>query len=91
MKIGTSGWYYRHWIGKFYPPDLPLSQTLAFYTDHFNTVEINNSFYALPSETAVSNWYAKTDIHVYFNNDYQGYAIENASKLKSMLSTRGVI
>jgi len=60
LLIGTSGWFYKHWLGKFYPPDMRLSETLPFYTLHFDTVEINNSFYALPGETTVSKWYNVT-------------------------------
>ena len=54
--IGTSGWVYPHWRDVFYPPKLPQSKWLEFYTRHFHTVELNNSFYRLPSEKAFSNW-----------------------------------
>lgn len=56
--IGTSGWVYPHWRDVFYPPKLPQSKWLEFYTGHFSTVELNNSFYRLPSEQAFSNWRA---------------------------------
>jgi len=54
--IGTSGWVYPHWREVFYPPKLPQSKWLEFYTRHFATVELNNSFYRLPSEQAFANW-----------------------------------
>ena len=54
--IGTSGWVYPHWRGVFYPPKLAQSKWLEHYTAHFSTVELNNSFYRLPSEKAFSNW-----------------------------------
>ena len=54
--IGTSGWVYRHWREVFYPAKLAQSKWLEFYTRHFPTVEINNSFYRLPTEKAFSNW-----------------------------------
>jgi uncharacterized protein YecE (DUF72 family) len=54
--IGTSGWVYPHWRGVFYPPKLPQSKWLEYYTGLFSTVELNNSFYRLPSEQAFSNW-----------------------------------
>ena len=54
--IGTSGWHYEHWRGKFYPTELPKSKWLGFYSGHFSTVELNNSFYRLPSENAFVNW-----------------------------------
>ena len=54
--IGTSGWVYPHWRDVFYPPKLAQSKWLEFYTRHFPTVELNNSFYHLPTEKAFSNW-----------------------------------
>ncbi|MGQ9629877.1 MAG: DUF72 domain-containing protein [bacterium] len=54
--IGTSGWSYPHWRSTFYPEDIPQSRWLSHYTQHFDTVEINNSFYHLPSEAAVLSW-----------------------------------
>jgi uncharacterized protein YecE (DUF72 family) len=60
VHIGTSGWHYKHWRGPFYPDKFPAAQMLDFYTRHFDTVEINNSFYRLPSETAVLNWREST-------------------------------
>ncbi len=56
--IGTSGWNYKHWWnGKFYPNDLKPAEWLKYFVRHFNTVEINNSFYRLPSEDAFRSWY----------------------------------
>ncbi|MGC8794951.1 MAG: DUF72 domain-containing protein, partial [Bryobacteraceae bacterium] len=55
-RVGTSGWHYAHWRGVFYPEDLPTGQFLSHYTRYFDTVEINNSFYQLPSEATLSNW-----------------------------------
>jgi uncharacterized protein YecE (DUF72 family) len=54
--IGTSGWHYEHWRGFFYPEKLAKPKWLEFYAQHFNTVELNNSFYHLPSERAFVNW-----------------------------------
>jgi uncharacterized protein YecE (DUF72 family) len=56
IYIGTSGWNYKHWMGRFYPEGLPASQLLSFYAKHFDTVEINNSFYQLPKLTTFTNW-----------------------------------
>jgi len=60
IRIGTSGWHYKHWIGRFYPERWPASKMLAFYQERFDTVEINNSFYRLPVETALQDWRAST-------------------------------
>ncbi len=54
--IGTSGWHYDHWRHRFYPEKLTKAEWLKFYARHFTTVEVNNSFYRLPSETAFANW-----------------------------------
>lgn len=56
IRIGTSGWHYKHWRGPFYPTDLPASEMFAFYMEHFDTVEINNSFYHLPSAETFVSW-----------------------------------
>ncbi len=56
--IGTSGWHYDHWRGPFYPENLPPGEYLKFYRRFFHTVEINNSFYRLPTEKALLAWRA---------------------------------
>ena len=56
LWIGTSGWVYPHWRGVFYPDGLPTARWLDYYTRHFRTVELNNSFYRLPSEGAFRAW-----------------------------------
>jgi uncharacterized protein YecE (DUF72 family) len=55
--IGTSGWHYDDWRNIFYPEGLPKAKWLEFYARHFPTVELNNSFYRLPSENAFAGWY----------------------------------
>jgi uncharacterized protein YecE (DUF72 family) len=59
-RVGTSGWHYDHWRDRFYPRGLPKSRWLAYYAQHFSTVEINASFYRLPSENAWRAWRAQT-------------------------------
>jgi uncharacterized protein YecE (DUF72 family) len=56
IHIGTSGWYYDHWKGPFYPEDLSKGAFLAYYAERFDTVEINNSFYQLPKKETLSQW-----------------------------------
>ncbi|MCD6599154.1 MAG: DUF72 domain-containing protein [Dehalococcoidia bacterium] len=58
--IGCSGWYYGHWHGLFYPKALPKTKWLQFYAQRFNTVELNNSFYHLPSEKTFVTWKEST-------------------------------
>jgi uncharacterized protein YecE (DUF72 family) len=58
--IGTSGWHYEDWRNIFYSPELPKANWLEFYARHFHTVELNITFYRLPSEDAVASWYGST-------------------------------
>jgi uncharacterized protein YecE (DUF72 family) len=54
--VGTSGWSYKEWKGSFYPPKLPQDEMLGFYASRFPTVEVNNSFYRIPSEKVLMGW-----------------------------------
>ena len=56
IRIGCSGWQYKHWRGDFYPADLPQSRWFAHYAQVFDTVEINNSFYRLPPANTFAKW-----------------------------------
>jgi len=56
IRVGTSGWSYDHWAGVFYPDRLPAARRLEFYGSRFDTVEIDATFYRLPSEHAVASW-----------------------------------
>jgi uncharacterized protein YecE (DUF72 family) len=56
IRIGCSGWVYRHWREAFYPAGLPVNRWFAHYADAFDTVEINNSFYRWPTDTAFTAW-----------------------------------
>jgi uncharacterized protein YecE (DUF72 family) len=64
--IGTSGWHYEHWRGIFYPGELAKAKWLEFYASYFATVELNNSFYRLPSEDAFTSWYQSTPTNFTF-------------------------
>ncbi|MGZ4835851.1 MAG: DUF72 domain-containing protein [Terriglobales bacterium] len=56
VRIGTSGWHYKHWCGPFYEDRTAPSQMLQVYLRYFDTVEINNSFYKLPSAETFRSW-----------------------------------
>ena len=53
---GTSGFSYKEWKGSFYPEDLPDSGMLAWYAERFPAVEINNTFYRMPSRKLLQGW-----------------------------------
>ena len=56
VRIGCSGWNYRDWRGVLYPDGLPQRRWLERYAEVFDTVEINATFYRLPTEKAVRGW-----------------------------------
>jgi uncharacterized protein YecE (DUF72 family) len=58
--IGTSGWNYAHWKGKFYPEDIPRTKWFQYYYSRFNTVELNTTFYHLPKPTTFEKWYKES-------------------------------
>jgi len=59
VHVGTSGWYYDHWEGVLYPPRLPKAKRLALYTQRYNAVEINATYYRLPTPSMVEGWHRK--------------------------------
>jgi uncharacterized protein YecE (DUF72 family) len=56
IRIGTSGFHYRHWVGPFYPLKTAPAKMLEYYVRHFDTLELNNSFYRLPTIEAFAGW-----------------------------------
>ncbi len=58
--IGCSGYYYREWKGQFYPADLPSTRWLQHYAQHFSTIEINATFYRMPTLKSLGKWYQDT-------------------------------
>lgn len=56
VRIGCSGWQYKHRRNDFYPAALPQSRWLEFYAERFDTVEINNTFYRLPEAPTFAAW-----------------------------------
>jgi uncharacterized protein YecE (DUF72 family) len=56
IRVGCSGWNYKHWRGPFYPEKLPMKGWFEHYSAVFDTVEINNSFYMLPKAETFEKW-----------------------------------
>jgi uncharacterized protein YecE (DUF72 family) len=81
VRIGTSGWHYKHWRGNFYPADLSSSHWLQFYVRHFNAVEINNSFYRLPKVEMLEGWREATPAEFCFATKVSRFITHN-KKLK---------
>lgn len=80
-RIGTSGWHYEHWRNTFYPPRLPSSSRLGFYAEQLDCVEINSTFYRLPSKKTVMRWLAETPANFRFTLKASRY-ISHQKKLK---------
>jgi uncharacterized protein YecE (DUF72 family) len=59
-RIGCSGFLYREWKEIFYPKGLAQKNWFQFYCEHYNTIEINSSFYKLPTLASLTNWYEKS-------------------------------
>jgi uncharacterized protein YecE (DUF72 family) len=55
--IGCSGFHYKHWKGTFYPEKLPQTKWFSFYCEHFDTLELNVTFYRFPRLHDMQNWY----------------------------------
>ena len=56
VRIGTSGYNYPEWKGSFYPADMKPAKMLAYYAERFSTVEINATFYRMPTPATVEGW-----------------------------------
>lgn len=57
-EIGCSGFHYKEWKGIFYPESLPQREWFKFYSQHFNTLELNVTFYRFPVLSSLQNWYS---------------------------------
>lgn len=81
IRIGTSGWHYRHWVGPFYPEGTPAERFLPYYVDRFDTVELNNTFYQIPATATLSAWRDATPGRFLFTSKASRY-ITHMKKLK---------
>ena len=81
IHIGTSGWHYGHWVGPFYPIGMKPADFLSHYARHFPAVEINNTFYRLPTPEVLAAWRASTPAGFVFACKASRY-ITHMKKLK---------
>jgi uncharacterized protein YecE (DUF72 family) len=88
VYIGTSGWHYAHWKGNFYSKDTTAAEMLRCYTESFSTVEINNSFYRLPTPEAVHSWVRQTPSNFCFALKASRYITHNRKLLDPENSIR---
>jgi uncharacterized protein YecE (DUF72 family) len=66
LRVGTSGWNYAEWKGSFYPRDIKPAAMLAYYAERFTAVEVNASFYRMPTSKVVAGWAAAAPPHFTF-------------------------
>jgi uncharacterized protein YecE (DUF72 family) len=83
VRIGISGWRYAGWRGSFYPEGLPQRRELEFAAQHFDSIEINGSFYSLQRPEAYARWYAETPAEFLF-------AVKGSRYITHMLKLRNV-
>jgi len=67
IYIGTMGWSYNFWVGNFYPEGTKPNDYLTEYSKHFDTVEIDNTFYRIPNETSLAKWNTQTPSNFLFS------------------------
>lgn len=67
IRIGTSGWHYAHWKGPFYPAEMRNAEFLGFFSQRFDTVELNNPFYRTPSAETFAAWRKNTPDNFVFS------------------------
>jgi uncharacterized protein YecE (DUF72 family) len=87
LRVGTSGYQYKHWKGSFYPKELPAREWFAYYTRYFDTVEINNTFYGLPSAETFSAWRKQAPPEFLYGLKFSRYG----SHLKRLKDPRATI
>lgn len=83
IRIGTSGYSYKEWRGSFYPEDLKAADMLSFYAQRLGTVEINNTFYRLPSRKLLDGWASQVP-------DAFRFVLKVAQKITHFKRLRGV-
>jgi uncharacterized protein YecE (DUF72 family) len=86
IHIGTSGWSYEHWKGRFYPRRLHGRDMLSYYAESFRTAEINSSFYGLPAVATLESWRDATPPDFVFAAKASRY-ITHMKKLKDPRTT----
>ncbi|MBE0598514.1 MAG: DUF72 domain-containing protein [Desulfuromonadales bacterium] len=93
LRVGTSGFAYREWLGKFYPPGLGTRQMLPFYANRFSSVEINATFYRMPAPTVLESWRSQVPEEFVFTFKAPGLIthrqrLRNAEETTAAFTTR---
>ncbi|NVM03952.1 MAG: DUF72 domain-containing protein [Candidatus Helarchaeota archaeon] len=88
IYVGCAGWEYSGWMGTFYPKNLKKENHLRYYSDHFNFMEINSTFYNLPKEKTVRHWLNQVPKHFLFAiKVWQKITHKKSSELESLINS----
>ena len=85
IYIGTSGYFYKNWVGEFYPADIKTHELFNYYAKHFNSLELNSTFYRFPKITTLKSWkYKLKKINNFKLSIKANRQITHRSKLKNI-------
>jgi uncharacterized protein YecE (DUF72 family) len=84
IRIGTSSWADPEFVRDWYPPKLPAAARLSWYAEHFDYVEVNSTFYAVPVERVVKRWDSETPLNFLFDVKLHGLLSRHAVKATSL-------
>ena len=84
LRVGTSGYHYDDWPGRFYPRDLPPRHWLEFYAHHFDTREINASFYRLPEASTFAAWRERAPSRFVYAVKFSRFGTHNKKLLDAL-------
>jgi uncharacterized protein YecE (DUF72 family) len=84
IVVGTSSWADPGFIEEWYPEDLPARERLAWYADHFDAVEVNSTFYAVPATSTVKRWVGETPDEFTFDVKLHRLLSRHSADLKSL-------
>jgi uncharacterized protein YecE (DUF72 family) len=87
FRVGTSGYQYPHWSATFYPKGVPASRWFQLYAQHFDTVEMNSTFYRLPPARTFRHWRTSAPPGFCFAVKFSRYG----SHLRRLLGPRGLL
>ena len=84
IAVGTSSWADPGFVKEWYPPDLPARERLPWYAEHFDAVEVNSTFYAVPAAATVARWAEQTPAGFTFDVKLHKLLSRHSAKLDSL-------
>ena len=92
VHVGTSGYNYTEWRGTFYPEDLPTKQMFGYYSERFHTVEINYTFYRMPTAKTTGAWLEQAPSGFAYTSSlsHESWRNSNAGRTSAGIAARNV-